>query len=260
MGFGFFFPALAASGPEDLPLLGTGECLEARGGETVVLRGGQVVRLAEIIGPETQGAARTQAALGALVVGQTLRLYGESPRADRYGRLHAHGVTADGRWVQGALVEAGLARVVVRDGESALSGALLALEERARRAGRGLWPPASAASPPPGALAATEDGFQVVEGRIVSAARAGRRIYLNFGADWRSDFTVSLSEAMLGRLLAMGRDPLAWAGRPVRVRGWVTRRNGPLLDLPHPMALEGPLDEGRFLSSKENLDPEYPGN
>lgn len=260
MGFGPTLSALAASAPEGLPLLGTGEGLEVRGCETLVLRGGQVVRLAEIIGPEAEGAARAQAALGALVVGHSLRLYGESPLADRYGRLHAHGVTEEGRWVQGALVEAGLARVVIREGESALSGALLALEERARRAGRGLWPPASAASPPPGALAATGDGFQVVEGRIVSAARAGRRIYLNFGADWRSDFTVSLSEAMLARLLATGRDPLAWAGRRVRVRGWVTRRNGPLLDLPHPMALEGPLDGPPFLSPKENLDLEYPGN
>jgi hypothetical protein len=55
------------------------------------------------------------------------------------------------------------------------------------------------------------------------------RVYLNCGADRRSDFTVAVPMALvrdepeaIARLEAL-------AGKRIRVRGWIERRNGPFI-------------------------------
>jgi hypothetical protein len=58
----------------------------------------------------------------------------------------------------------------------------------------------------------------------------GGRIYLNFADDWRSDFTISI-EQDVPALAAAGIDLKGLAGKPVRVRGWIEWRNGPILPL-----------------------------
>src|SRR3546814_12103395 len=35
-------------------------------------------------------------------------------------------------------------------------------------------------------------GFELVEGRVVAVGRGGGSTYLNFGEDWRQDFTVAV--------------------------------------------------------------------
>src|SRR3546814_18690321 len=36
-------------------------------------------------------------------------------------------------------------------------------------------------------------GFELVEGRVVAVGRGGGSTYLNFGEDWRQDFTVAVA-------------------------------------------------------------------
>ena len=45
-------------------------------------------------------------------------------------------------------------------------------------------------------LAQTLDSAQIIEGRVVAVGEARNgRLYLNFGLNWRTDFTVSLNRA-----------------------------------------------------------------
>jgi len=64
------------------------------------------------------------------------------------------------------------------------------------------------------------------------------RLYLNFGQDWRTDVTVSVRSAALRTFPPEAREAVHWQGRSVRVRGWVQRYNGPLIEADHPEAIE----------------------
>ena len=80
--------------------------------------------------------------------------------------------------------------------------------------------------------------FQVVEGRVVDAAAVRGRRFLNFGADWRTDFTVTVAPADWKRFAAAGLSVQDYEGRRVRVRGWLDRINGPSIDATHPEQIE----------------------
>jgi micrococcal nuclease len=67
---------------------------------------------------------------------------------------------------------------------------------------------------------------------VQRVAPTERYVYLNFGADWRADFTVRAQRADLAGALA-GLDLAALAGRMVEVRGVVLEAGGPLIELSH---------------------------
>ena len=140
---------------------------------------------------------------------------------DRYGRLVAQVERADGLWLQGALLERGLAQVQTRPGETARAGEMLALEQTARAAGRGLWAEPAFMAREAGRARSTAVGrFRIVRGRVLRVAPTERYVYLNFGADWRADFTVRARRAELDGALAGARPrgPRRTHGRGARRR------------------------------------------
>ena len=64
------------------------------------------------------------------------------------------------------------------------------------------------------------------------------RVYLNFGAIWTQDFTVSVSKPNLRRFEASGMTWTALEGRRVRVRGVVAEGGGPLIEVAFPEEIE----------------------
>lgn len=218
--------------------------VEVPTGDRVIMSDGRTVRLAGVRlpgadEPATEPSAAARAVLERLVSGQDVRLGTQGEAHDRYGRLVAQIERADGLWIQGALLERGLVQVQTRPGETARAGEMLALERAARAAGRGLWAePAFAArsAQDPGRIAG---GFRIVRGRVARIAPVGRYVYLNFGADWRTDFTVRLPKPVQNRLAArLGHDVARLEGREVEVRGFVLEAGGPLIALSHPEQLE----------------------
>lgn len=183
-------------------------------------------------------AAQARDALAALAEGATLRLEPAAQRIDRYGRLLAQAFLDDGRWLQGEMLRAGLARVSTTVGSRARAAEMLALEAEARAARRGLWASPIYAVRSPLEVRDDVGAFAVVEGAVVGAHRVKKRIYLNFGADWRDDFTVTIDTASLPQFGASGLDPLSLAGQRIRVRGWVERYNGPAIEATHPEQIE----------------------
>jgi len=110
--------------------------------------------------------------------------------------------------------------------------ALLALEEEARRAKRGLW--RSALGTVRSALDDTwwEAGrFTLVEGQPLAFTIVRGVGYLNFGADWRRDFTVRLDAPTAKANPHLRAYLNGLVGKHVRVRGTVFWRNGPMVSL-----------------------------
>ncbi|PWC34443.1 thermonuclease family protein [Azospirillum sp. TSO35-2] len=221
-------------------------------GDTLELEDGRRVRLAGIEAAKPPRGAKPDdgrvwplaeaatAALADLALGRRVAVHGPAA-VDRHGRLLAHLVRDDGLWLQSALLARGLARVHSRPDARAYTAELLADEERARGAGRGLWRSRVYAlrdAGDPDALARDRDSFQVVEGVVLRVSKAGGECYFDFGEDWRSDVTVHIGRAAQRAVTAAGIDPLSYEGRRVRVRGWIVLRNGPMIDITHPEQIE----------------------
>jgi endonuclease YncB( thermonuclease family) len=214
-------------------------------GHSLILSSGLKVRLAGITAPRWDDpfGRDAQAALAALVEGRTVSLsYGGDPR-DRYNRALAqvHLLSPDGGedvWLQAAMVRRGMARVYTWPDEQIDADTLYREEVRARERAAGLWadPAYAVRGPDPNALAQFVDSVQLVEGIVTSTADIRGRAYLNFGADYRTDFTVAVAKKHRKRFIQV--DPVSLEGARVRVRGWIELTNGPMIWASHPARIE----------------------
>lgn len=221
-------------------------------GDTVILSDQRQVRLVGIQAPklplgrkgfETWPLAETaKRALEELTLGQKVRLAYGGRRMDRHGRALAHLYVTDKDgeeiWIQGRLLEAGMARVYSFADNRALIDPMLARERAARRAGRGIWADGFYAIRDSDALDPYIDSFQLVQGRVQDVAVVKGRVYLNFGPDWRSDFTVVLQPPTRRLFVAEGLDVADYDARDIRVRGWLKTFNGPMIEVTHPEQIE----------------------
>lgn len=231
---------------------GVGLVSEIRGGDTLILADGRTVRLAGALIPrrslagDSTARARVDAekAIADLLLGQRAELHLDAGRRDRYGRLLAQIFTEKSGqriWVQQQIVAAGLARVIsTRDSRPCITD-LLAAENTAREAKRGLWGTglfAVRAAAAEDLLATLTQSYEIVEGRVEHVAEIRNRTYLNFGRNWRRDFTVTISAEAMRLFSAEGEFFAKLKGRSVRVRGWIENVNGPSINLTHPEQIE----------------------
>lgn len=220
-------------------------------GDTLVLDGGRVVRLTGMQAPKMRPedpafrawphAGEARDALERLTAGRMVRLHVNGAGEDRHGRLLAQvTVRANGQeiWLQQALVRAGAARVYSFADNRGCVRELLAAEDEARKAGRGLWVLDAYRIRTADDAAAVIGQYHLVEGQIRSAARVRDRLYWNFGDDYRADFTVTIPAPALRLFDGTGFDPVAATGLRVRVRGWIELRNGPDIEVSHPEQIE----------------------
>ena len=238
----------AAELPDGLVADGGARVVEIVDGDTVVLDDGSEVRLVGLQAPKLALgrpdfedwplADEARAALEDLLLGEAVTLAYGGRRLDRHGRHLAHLFLADGTWVQAAVLSDGMARVYSFPDNRAAVPELLDLEIAARAAGRGIWAEPWYAVRAIDGLESEIDSFQLVEGRVLDAAHVRERVYLNFGADWKTDFTLVLNEDALRLFEAAGLDPEDFEGRRVRVRGWIESFNGPTIEITHPEQIE----------------------
>ncbi|MCP5432841.1 MAG: thermonuclease family protein [Alphaproteobacteria bacterium] len=233
-------------------------------GDTIGLADGREVRLLGIAAPKRPldlaedapyaPGETAREALAALVLGREVKLSFDGARSDRHGRVLAQVHLVDGRraaegkpaappasapvWVEAALVAAGHVRVMSRADNRACAGELLRLEDGARADRRSIWSLKEFAVHSVAETPRLFDRFEIVEGRVLSVAEVKDWTYLNFGAQWRTDFTVSLARQSRKSFKEAGIDLSALEGRRVRVRGWITRLNGPMIEITHPEELE----------------------
>jgi endonuclease YncB( thermonuclease family) len=163
------------------------------------------------------------------------------PKQDRYDRVRAQVFAASPRdtiWLQKRLLEMGLARVAIAPDRTECYSELYAAEAAARAARRGIWASSAYVIRTPENVAADVGTFQVVEGKVQTARISGGRAYLNFGSDWRSDLTATISPDDIKTFDTMGIDPRGYEGKTIRVRGLVQQLNGPNIEVANPQSIE----------------------
>ena len=139
------------------------------------------------------------------------------------------------QWLQAKLVQASHARVALTpETDASCARDLFALEAEAEAAGRGLWQ--QAAYQPKRAedidqLLRYRSSYQIVEGVVHRVAVLKYAVYLNFGPDWKRDFSAQFNIAMLKRFKIQPASLKALKNSPLRIRGWIERRNGPMMTI-----------------------------
>jgi len=218
-------------------------------GQSFTLQDGRTVRLGSIDAPrmayqDIHAEPLAKAARNALAfLIQDRPLHFEEAAPDRYDRLKAqvYAQADSGEkpvWIQGAMIQQGYARVHTWPDNKAHATTLLRMEDQARAARLGIWAEAYYAVRNPQTVGASVGSFQIVQGRIVDAAVVRKRVYLNFGADWREDFTISIAPKDIRAFERAGIHLPGLSGVSVRARGLIRTLNGPILYLDHPEALE----------------------
>jgi endonuclease YncB( thermonuclease family) len=233
----FLACSAVAQGPCKLADLGTAAVANVRDGRTLLLADGRELRLAGVEVTED-----SRAALQRLVNGRGIRVEQLGTDRDRYGRLVAFVYTDDtGQSVQQVMVAQGQARVSARIGNKACADVLLGAERTARAVHRGIWADPNFAplrSENITRIGAARGQFALVEGKVLSVRESGATIYLNFGRRRTQDFTVTILKRHRREFSAAGIDPKLLEGRPIRVRGWVEQRNGPVIEADAPEQIE----------------------
>ena len=214
-------------------------------GQTVVAHGVERV-LTDVLAPSSSalhggpepGAGIALRALRDILAASRPLAFAASP-VDRWGRASgpARVLLADAgeTTVQAALLEAGAARVLPQSEDRNLVSNYFDAEMRARKARRGIW-----SLPEYDIRDAHEEssafGFQIYRGAIVDAKEGRGRIFFNFGEDFRTDLTATVSRGEFRRWRRR-EPPEAYAGKRVELRGVVEAINGPSIDLRHELQL-----------------------
>lgn len=247
--------ALAACGPnlEGLKQGETGKVVAVSDGDTLTLDSGLKVQLTGIIAPrrgfrerpdepQAQQARQTleKIALGrkALLAygGETRLAEANPPLALAQVYVQSEG----GRWIwaQEAMLREGMARARPWKDNHARYAALYQAEAIGRKAKKGVWAGKDGAIRKADTVTAEERGFQLVEGVVKSVGVTETRTYLNFGDDYRSDFTVQINADDLPAWTKTDPTLDSLKGKRIRVRGFVYEAGGPMIRIDAPQAIE----------------------
>lgn len=250
------FPAMAQdapiAGPDLSPLkrTGIGRVDQVLDGLTIVLKDKKIIRLSSIDIPDhayPDGGTINLAAKAALEKllpsGTEVLIYqtrqAKLGRTNRLGQELAHLVKKDdGTWVNGALVENGYARAMPSDTNGEHTKTLYALEDKARAAKLLLWTDKGWPVLTPERAGEGMGEYRIVQGTVQSAATVKNNLYLNFGKNWKEDFTIMLTPAIRRELARHGIDPLALTHKTIRARGYIRDYNGPFMELENALRLE----------------------
>jgi endonuclease YncB( thermonuclease family) len=213
--------------------------------DVLILRDGRALHLEGIRVPRAAQDRAPQAfddqaydALNALAKNQDVVARAVWPKEDRYDRVRSQVFTQDGTWLQTELLRRGLARVDLAPDRGECNRELYDAEGAARAAHLGLWSAPAYAIRTPDTVKADVGTFQLVVGKVLSTDVRDGRAYLNFGLDWKTDFTVTISPDDMKTFRRMGVDPLGYRDRVVRVRGIVQWLNGPEIEVGNPKQIE----------------------
>ncbi len=151
-----------------------------------------------------------------------VRLLSDQP--DRYGRKPAHVYLADKRWLQGELVRDAHATPYPYEDEEDNIRDLYTLEH-------------------PASHDALKDNiplnsFAIVKGTVRDVAHVKNTTYLNFGENWRTDFTVKVVKQNHRFFKRFGFNLDTLKGQTLQIRGWVSKQNGPMIEARHPTQIE----------------------
>ncbi len=206
-------------------------------GDEFTLKDGRTLKLEGIHGPLAETPAlrdQAHAEIEKLISGHELTL--DDMTTDRYGRVSAQ-ASINKISLQKTLLQDGFAFVYPAIGSDDLEE-ILKTENEARANKRGIWADDFYVDIPAEKADTKFGQFAFVTGKILKAERIKNKVCLNFGADWRTDFAVSIAAHDLHFFKKDGIDPLNYEGKTVRIRGWVKHDFGPMISVTEPGQIE----------------------
>lgn len=160
-----------------------------------------------------------------------------APVKNRLDQFVAHIENQDDIWAQALLISNGLARVIPDPELPLTTSYLIELEAQARAEKIGLWGNPLYQIHTPETVQESAWHMQIIEGVVKKVATIKNNTYLNFGDDWRKDFTIQINAALRRQYSQDGISLEAFQGQKVQVRGYVEAYNGPLIKLKSPSHL-----------------------
>lgn len=199
----------------------------------------KVYRLTGLNSPDfkiEEGAQSPAQSLKKLIDGQELKIYQtknqDHGRINRMDQQLVHAEIKESRiWVQGEILSQGNARVMTAPDNPELLSKMYEIEAKARDAKKGIWADPAYAVLTPETAVGKENTFQIIEGTIRSISLVRNMIYLNFGPDWKQDFTIAVPSNIRMQFARSGIDPQQLTRAKIRVRGWLQSYNGPYIEL-----------------------------
>ena len=212
--------------------------LEVIDGDTVRLENGRLLRYIGIDTPETRVkkgrvwidspqpfSKEAKAFNRMLVEGKSVRVEFDVDTTDIYGRLLGYVFLQD-RCVNTMLLEEGLAVLYTCPPNVKYTNIFVAAQNRARKRSKGLWGSY-------GAVTSDEAHKYVgqiksIRGLVRGTYQSGKSVFLNFGSNWRTDFTVVIFNDSLPLFSKKGIKPVTfYQGKYIEVTGRVREYNGP---------------------------------
>ena len=214
--------------PRIIPAEGPLRVVQVFDGDTFRISDGRTVRLLGIDTPERgePGAEVARQWLAVHSLGRDVNLV-ECNEKDKYGRTLAL-VEISGRKLNFMLAGEGLAEPMLIP-PCANAAAETILEASASALGRRAGVYRSPLYDPVSHLRASErlGKRSVVFGKVLNIHKGKKAVHLNFGSDWKTDFTAVLFHRGLFRFKALGLDPEDLVGRDVFVLGKIESYYGP---------------------------------
>jgi hypothetical protein len=162
--------------------------------------------------------------------GLSVNRYGQ-----RFGEISAPAVKS----VRAHLVAKG---VVIYNGlgpyPARLRSKLLQAEDIARSTRAGVWAQKHVRQGVEIEDKIVEEGFELVQGIVKSVAKRKSGTYLNFGDNWKTDFTVQISPRNRASFRKAGWTLEDLEAKTIRVRGWLRNYGGPFMQIYFPEQIE----------------------
>lgn len=220
-------------------------------GDTIETSGGVFIRYIGIDTPETRRRVGSEFVWDPkpyaeeaaefnrqLVEKKRVRLEYDIERYDKYKRTLAY-VFVDDTFVNAELVKAGLGLVYTFPPNVKYTDELIVLQQKARLAGRGMWQGMKGEVLSPEQAGSFIGEIKIVEGRILSTYKSPKVTFLNFGEDYKTDFTAVIFNNNLASFARKGIDPVRdYRGKQVRVYGRIKEYGGPEIVLDNPGQIE----------------------
>jgi micrococcal nuclease len=223
--------------------------VEVIDGDTVKLSNGRLLRYIGIDTPETSEmkngvfrdnpqpfSRRASDYNRDLVLGKKVRVEFDIQKTDRYSRLLGY-CFLDDTFVNQKLLEEGLAVLYTYPPNVKYVDRLYEAQKSARFYGKGLWGE--------GEIIDADQAHRyigqtrVVRGRVLSTYATESCVYLNFGKNYKDDFTVVIFSNSLKFFNDEGIDPRDfYRDKMVEVRGRLRSRNGPQIIANSPYEIE----------------------
>lgn len=218
--------------------------IEVVDGDTVILSNDISVRLVGLQAPKIALGRKNfkewplgyeaKQVLSDIILNKDVMLYYGGREMDRYGRVLAHLFLTDGTWVQGEMLKRGMARVYSFADNRSLVEDMYEIEKEALNNKRGIWNFDFYEIKPEQSSGKHTNSFQIISGKIVDVATVRNRTYLNFGEDYKTDFTIVVPNKVKSMFNKLDINLTDLEGKNIIVRGWLKFYNGPSIDLSHP--------------------------